>query len=117
LRLLLDQDVYYSTEAFLRSLGHGVVTAAQRGYSTSSDLELLNLASTEQCLLVTRDRHFGALVFVQALGAGVLYLRMRPTDVAAVHSELETVLSSYSQDELSKTFVVIESGRHRLRHL
>jgi predicted nuclease of predicted toxin-antitoxin system len=75
--LLLDQDVYFATEVYLRDLGHDVLTATQSGLATASDEEMLNQASIERRLLVTRDRHFGSLVFVKGLITGVLYLRMR----------------------------------------
>lgn len=77
MRLLLDQDVYFATEVYLRDLGHDVLTATQSGLATASDEEMLNQASIERRLLVTRDRHFGSLVFVKGLITGVLYLRMR----------------------------------------
>jgi hypothetical protein len=46
-----------------------------------------------------------------------MYLRLLPSTVQACHSELETVLRSYSEEELRNAFVVIEPGRHRFRRL
>jgi predicted nuclease of predicted toxin-antitoxin system len=68
-------------------------------------------------LFVTRDRDFGSLVFVQGGGAGVIYLRMLPSTQNAVHTELERVLTLYSEPELQGSFVVIEPGRHRIRRM
>jgi predicted nuclease of predicted toxin-antitoxin system len=116
-RLLLDQDVFAVTARRLRGLGQDVVTAAEKGLSRASDTELLSAARAEQRILVTRDRDFGGLVFVHHLGAGVIYLRVSPGNLDAVHAELEKVLSSYREDELHKAFVVVEVGRHRFRRL
>jgi predicted nuclease of predicted toxin-antitoxin system len=66
---------------------------------------------------VTRDRDFGALVFVQGSGPGVIYLRILPSTQDAVHAEFERVLTLYSEVELQESFVVIEPGRHRIRKL
>lgn len=117
MRFLLDQDVYSVTARFLASLEHDVLTASQAGKSRASDEELLQFARLERRLLVTRDRDFGSLVFVQALRTGVLYLRMLPSTQNVVHRELERVLASYDEDELMGAFVVVEPAGHRFRRL
>jgi predicted nuclease of predicted toxin-antitoxin system len=100
MRLLTDQDVYAVTVQFLRGLGHDVATAAERGMSQAADADLLRAAEAEGRVFVTRDRDYGGLVFVQALGAGVLYLRALPSALQAVHSELGRVLALYDEEEL-----------------
>lgn len=117
MRFLLDQDVYAATARFLSALGHDVVPVATIGLSQESDSDLLRTAQAQGRIFVTRDRDFGALVFVQSLGAGVIYLRILPSSQNAVHGELERVLRSYSEEELISAFVVVEPGRHRFRKL
>jgi predicted nuclease of predicted toxin-antitoxin system len=117
MRLLLDQDVYAITSRFLTSLGHDVLPVAQIGLARAEDKEILLVAQEQSRILVTRDRDFGNLVFVQALGAGVLYLRILPSTQEAVHAELERVLTTYPEEELSRAFVVVGPGGHRIRRL
>jgi predicted nuclease of predicted toxin-antitoxin system len=117
MRFLLDQDVYSVTARFLSDLGHDVVQVAAVGLSRAEDEEILNVAQEQSRILVTRDRDYGNLVFVHALGAGVLYLRILPSTQNAVHAELARVLSTHTEEELAKAFVVIEAGGHRLRKL
>ena|SRR5258708_6520287 len=117
MNFLVDQDVYSATTTFLSGLDHDVVRAAQLGLSQAKDDELLLVAHDQARIFVTRDRDFGGLVFVQGTGAGVIYLRILPTTVNAVHTELERVLTLYTEQELQTAFVVIEPGRHRLRRL
>ena len=117
MRFLLDQDVYAVTGRFLNRLGHDVIRAAELRLSQSEDVELLRAAEQQNRLFVTRDRDFGNLVFAKALGSGVLYLRILPSTVNAVHEELERVLKIYHESELGKGFVVIEPGGHRFRKL
>jgi predicted nuclease of predicted toxin-antitoxin system len=117
MKFLTDQDVYAGTIAFLQQLGHDVVTAAQLGLSRADDTDLLQAAQSQGRIFVTRDRDFGNLVFVQALGTGVIYLRMLPSTQLAVHAELERVLNQYSEADLLKAFVVVEPARHRFRQL
>lgn len=90
---------------------------AEIGLSQAEDETLLQVAQDQSRLFVTRDRDFGGLVFVQALGAGVLYLRILPSTQQSVHRELARVLATYTEEELQRAFVVIEPGGHRFRRL
>jgi predicted nuclease of predicted toxin-antitoxin system len=117
MRFLLDQDVYAATGRFLIGLGHDVITTGKIGLSRASDSDLLKVAQKQNRFFVTRDRDFGGLVFVQGLGAGVIYLRMIPAMQDAVHQELARVLQEHSESDLKDAFVVVETGRHRFRKL
>jgi len=66
---------------------------------------------------VTRDRHFGSLIFVRALTQGVVYLRMLPSMTSSVHAELARVPEDYPEDQLRKVFITVEPGRHRVRRI
>ena len=113
----MDQDVYAATVQLLRDRDHDVATAAQLGLSRASDVTLLQTAKAQDRILVTRDRDFGNLVIVRGLTTGVLYLRLLPSTLVAVHAELERVLAQHNEAVLLRAFVVIEPARHRLRRL
>ena len=117
MRFLLDQDVYQLTNNFLRDLGHDVVTARDLGLSRATDLVLLARAGEEQRILVTRDKDFGGLVFVERRGRGVILLRISTSTLRATHQELKRVLELYGESELPGAFVVVEPGLHRFRTL
>lgn len=117
MKFITDQDVYAATVRYLRELGYDVITASETGLSKADDTELLRKAKEQSRILVTRDRDFGGLVFVEGLGSGVIYLRMLPSTKNTVHEELERMLKNYSEEELKKAFVVVEAGRHRFRRL
>jgi predicted nuclease of predicted toxin-antitoxin system len=115
MKFLLDQDVYALTEHFLREQGYDVATASKLGLSRAQDSDLLKAAGEQGRIFVTRDRDYGNLVFVLGVGKGVIYLRILPSDMDEVHAELKKVLETYSEDELAKSFFVVEKGRHRIR--
>ena len=117
MRLLLDQDVYAGTAIFLRELGHDVVTASELELSRADDEELLRVAQRLGRIFVTRDRDYGALVFVRRILTGVLYLRLTPATQTAVHQELAEILARYSEERLRHLYVVVEANGHRLRDL
>ncbi|PSN11103.1 hypothetical protein C7293_25625 [filamentous cyanobacterium CCT1] len=117
MRFLLDQDVYAKTIRFLQESGHDLVRVSELGLSRASDATVLQTAQAQNRILITRDRDYGNLVFVQALGSGVIYLRILPTTLADVHAELNRVVTTYSEDALAKAFVVVSQGGHRFRAL
>jgi predicted nuclease of predicted toxin-antitoxin system len=84
--------VYAVTARFLVSAGHDVILIAQLGLSQANDEEILRTAQEQNRILVTRDRDYGNLVFVRTIGTGVIYLRILPTTVSAVHNELARIL-------------------------
>ena len=117
MRFLLDQDIYLGTLRFFEGVGHDVVPVSQLGFSQAQDETLLRLAQEQGRIFVTRDRDFGNLVFAKAIETGVLYLRMTPVTQNKVLVELERVLNTYSEQDLLKSFVVIEADGHRMRKL
>lgn len=94
-----------------------MVVVAQVGLAQAADAELLRVSHEQGRILVTRDRDYGGLIFVEGGGPGVIYLRILPSTQNAVHTELERVLSLYSETELQNSFTVVEPGRHRIRNL
>ncbi|MGI8669674.1 MAG: DUF5615 family PIN-like protein [Aridibacter sp.] len=117
MKLLLDQDVYEITARFLIDLEHDVVRVAELGMAQAADEENLLKAQELERIFVTRDREYGNLVFIKQIKSGVLYLRVLPSNINSVHAELESILATYSEDELQSAFVVIEAGRHRFRQI
>lgn len=117
MKFLTDQDIYALTTRYLRELGHDVVTAAELGLAQATDESLLRRAGEKECIFVTRDRDIGGLVFLRAISAGVIYLRIRPTSLSAVHTELANILASYSEQKLKKSFVVVMADGHRIRNI
>ena len=117
MRFLLDQDVYAATARFLAERGHDVLPVSKIGLSRACDSDLLKVTQEQRRIFVTRDRDFGRLVFVHALGAGVIYLRMLPSTENAVHQELADLLKCHTEAELMDAFSVVEPGRHRYRRL
>jgi predicted nuclease of predicted toxin-antitoxin system len=115
MKLLLDHDVYAVTARWLASQGHDVVTANTAGLASASDREVLAAARRDARVLVTRDRDYGSLVFLEGRSGGVVYLRISPATLDAVHDELATVFQRYTPDLLAHSFVVVEPGRHRVR--
>lgn len=67
-----------------------------------------------------QNRDYGNLVFLKAIGTGVIYLRVLPTPLRAVQSKLIRISQTYSKVELAGAFVIkdmIQSTNFDLRRL
>ena len=127
MKFFTDQDVYQITVDYLKSIGYDVLMASDVGLQRASDEELLHYAYKHERTLITRDKDYGALVFLNCQeNCGVILLRVQPQTVDAVHKELARFLeealhevsaerSEHSEVVLRDCFVVIEPGRHRIR--
>jgi predicted nuclease of predicted toxin-antitoxin system len=118
MRLLTDQDVYKITVEQLKKWGHDVITAKELGMQQAADRDLLKKTIETNRLLITRDKDFGALVFLEeSLNTGVILLRVTPITVEDVHRELYRFFQEHTEEELKHLFCVVEPHRHRIRRL
>lgn len=118
MRFLSDQDVYKITIDMLKEMGHDVITAKELGMQRASDEDLLKFAREDDRLLITRDKDFGALLFLkEEISAGVILLRGTPKTIGKLHHQLQKLVMDQSEDELKRAFSVVEPDRYRIRHL
>jgi predicted nuclease of predicted toxin-antitoxin system len=114
MRFLLDENAPLRLIGHLRSLGHDVRSIAQDYQTALDDRVVLQIARRERRILITGDRDFGELIFRQHLPhAGVLYFRLRNTQLPTWIARLEVVLRDYA-DQLH-LYVVVTEGDVRLR--
>lgn len=118
MHILTDQDVYKLTVDLLKEWGHDAITAKEIGLQRASDKELLKSAREANRLLITRDKDFGALLFLEKeKSTGVILLRISPKTIQEVHTELKKLLHEHREDELKSSFCVVEPHRYRIRRL
>ena len=63
MRFLLDESAEYRIVAFLTGLGHDVTAIAHDYPHGLPDQQILEIAVSEQRILITNDSDFGELVF------------------------------------------------------
>ncbi len=110
MKLLLDQDVYFATERFLRELGHDVVTAAELGCSRSRDADLLQRARELDRIFVTRDRGSGGAGLA---GQSDLSRRRRATDSLLALRGWADVTSAEVDGSEGRKLLKLNAGRCR----
>lgn len=114
MKFLVDESVEYRVVEYLKSLGHDVVAIAE-GKPSLPDTHVLAYAHKTKRILLTNDKDFGTLIFLDhRLHYGVVLLRLAKEDAASKIDALKIVLSRYG-DDLLKSFVVVTKEKIRIR--
>ena len=113
----VDQDVYLSTINLLLKWEHDVITAKEINMACAKDEDLLRKAREMNRIFITRDKDFGALVFLKNTDSGVILIRITPSTIEEVHTELNCLLKEHTEEELHHLFSVVEPNRYRLRQI
>jgi predicted nuclease of predicted toxin-antitoxin system len=114
MNLLADESVERPIVERLRQDGHDVVYVAELSPSIRDD-EILQQANDRNALLITGDKDFGELVFLQGrVHAGVVLLRLSGLPNATKADMTSEVLRDRAA-ELPRAFSVIAPGVVRIR--
>jgi predicted nuclease of predicted toxin-antitoxin system len=114
MRLLADENVHADLVAWLRAQQHDVLYAAEI-LQQSEDTDLLQLAQTQQRVIITDDKDFGELVFHRHLAtSGVILLRLSSPEAEARTRRLQEAWEKIAAN-LPGSFVVLTENRIRIR--
>jgi len=114
LRFLADESCDYSVIRALRTAGYSVDAIAEIAPSLS-DEAVLELAVTENRLLITEDKDFGEWVFAHRHAmTGVLLIRYPASLRSTMVSGVIDLIGGHAP-ELEGSFTVLEPGRARIR--
>jgi predicted nuclease of predicted toxin-antitoxin system len=116
MQFVADENVSHRVVERLRADGHYVMLVAEMR-SGMSDTDVLKLAETENCILVTEDRDFGELIFRQQLSVqGVVLLELDRLSTEADADHVAQAVKAHSH-KLLNNLCVIEPTRFRVRPL
>jgi predicted nuclease of predicted toxin-antitoxin system len=101
--------------ASLIAQGHDVVTAYEIDPS-ASDEDLLSIAFRDDRTLITEDKDFGELVFVQALPHGPI-VRVVELAVEEQVLALSDLLNRHHQELIGPVVITVTRSRVRIRRL
>jgi predicted nuclease of predicted toxin-antitoxin system len=115
MRFLADEGVDRIIVTGLRSLNFDVFYVIEEARSLD-DETLLNIALTEERILITRDKDFGELVFrLNRAHAGVILIRLEGYTTEERGEIVRQIIQQYA-DQLPNGFTVIQKGIIRIRH-
>ncbi|MCW5909808.1 MAG: DUF5615 family PIN-like protein [Cyclobacteriaceae bacterium] len=114
MKFLADEGVDRSIVETLRSSGFDVYYAIE-GIRALTDDELLHIATTENRILITRDKDFGELVYrLNKPHAGIILIRLEGYNTIERAAIVHTIVQQHLA-ELSNAFTVIQPKVIRIR--
>jgi len=114
MRFLADEGVDISIVRKLRALGFDIFYVIEEIRSLADD-ELLQIAYSENRILITRDKDFGELVYrLNKLHTGIILIRLEGYP-AYERSEITCSAIVEHQEELQGAFTVIQPNAVRIR--
>ncbi|MEM7514989.1 MAG: DUF5615 family PIN-like protein [Bacteroidota bacterium] len=114
MKFLADEGVESMMVKAIRDQGYDItyIVEMERGIS---DEEVLKLATTENRILITRDKDFGELAFFKKkLHSGIILNRLAGLHISRKIEILLNVLNTHEK-ELYGSFTVIQPGTVRIR--
>ena len=118
MRFLADMGVSPKTVAFLRDLGHDAVHLHALGLDRLPDSAILELARTENRILLTHDLDFAELI---AAGGetvpSVIVFRLRRMQPESVNHHLQGLITQHQESLERGAIVSVVEGQARVRLL
>lgn len=113
-KFLADESLEYSIVLWLRELDYDVISVAE-DFPSVDDEKVLEKAVQENRIIITNDKDFGDLVFLNRLpNKGIILLRFRTEEVGTKIKFLKSFLENYS-DKIINKFTVIDESKIRIR--
>lgn len=114
LKFLADESLEYSIVLWLREQDYNVASVAE-DFPSAKDENVLGKATQENRIIITNDKDFGDLVFLNKLSnKGVVLLRFRTEEVKTKIKFLKSFLKNYS-DKIFNRFTVLNESKIRIR--
>ena len=114
MRFLTDRCAGRRLAEWLRNEGHDVVEAQSLG-PDPGDRALLELAESENRVLVTMDKDFGELIYLRRVPHAGL-IRLPDVRVAQRIEMVEELINQYREALEDRAIVTIQGGRIRISH-
>jgi predicted nuclease of predicted toxin-antitoxin system len=112
MRFLVDACTGPAVARWLESQGHEVYSVYDEAPSSSDD-DLLDKAHSENWILITNDKDFGAMIFrARKPHRGVVLLRLKDERVFSKISALSRLLGRFA-DQIANGFVVVSETNIR----
>jgi predicted nuclease of predicted toxin-antitoxin system len=116
MNFLADENLDIQIVTKLRQDGHLVLYVIELEPGISDD-EVLDMANSNNCLLITADKDFGELVFrMKRITEGIILVRLAGVSPDEKAEIVSNAAAKYS-DQLLQSFTVISRSSIHLRRL
>ncbi len=114
LLFLADENLEYRIITHLRKKGYDVF-AITEGLASMKDENVIENAYHENRIILTNDKDFGDLIFLQKLRhKGVILFRFKNENILDKIDAIDILLKNH-KDKLQNKFVLVEDTRVKIR--
>lgn len=114
MKFLIDEDISPKIARLLNELGYSATHIREIQISLT-DQEILKIAITEQCIVITEDKDFGELVFKEGqLHNGVIFLRLEDQTLQNTKRVIRWLLSKH-ENRLKGNFTTVVEKESKFR--
>lgn len=120
LNILLDQNVPVAVRSWLSSIHPewSVSHVKDLGMAGAKDHAIYKFAQNNNAIIITFDEDFADSRFY-TLGShhGIIRLKVWPTTTELTQSALMRLFSSFSEEQIPNSLIIIDNEKIRIRHL
>ncbi len=117
LRLYLDQMIQTKVADVLRQEGYNVIRASEIGQARADDSDIINMAISQNRILITLDEHFGDWAVLPInKHPGVVRVKVHPTTSMSILQLLLPFLKNITSDKIQNHLVIITQKREKWIH-
>jgi predicted nuclease of predicted toxin-antitoxin system len=114
MKFLANENIEKRIITFLRNAGHDVSYCAEIRPRLDDDA-VLHIANREHRIIITNDKDFGELTYLQhKTKTGILLLRFQIEDTEYKIDTIKKVLKEYA-DKIPRHFIVVSEDKLRIR--
>ena len=118
MKFLIDMPLSQDLAAWLRDRGHDAVHAVELNLAAAADVVILARAKQENRTIVTADLDYPRLLaLAQERESSLILFRDGNWSEAAIIARMEEVMQRITAADLSRSIIVVDRGRIRMRRL
>jgi predicted nuclease of predicted toxin-antitoxin system len=112
MKLLLDQGLPPLTAELLRGQGIDAIHVAEIGYSRAEDTQIIELAQTNERIIVTLDADYHAAIALTSLPSpSVIWIRVVNLRASAYVEIIMPILNEYKEMLIDGVLITMRSDR------
>jgi len=118
IKLLADENIPPAVVGFFREKGFDVKEVNEGGFAGASDDEIMLLASREERVLLTFDKHFAnILIYPPSSHHGIIRIRIHPPLIEDIIHAFDQLMKEFDLNTIEGSLIVLEREGFRLRRM
>ena len=116
MKIFADENIYEPIMAFLKSLGHDVLSIRDAGLSGIPDVDVYQHACAERRIIITMDKDFSRTSRFPPVGCGgIVILKLYKLKVEEALELFKKYFATLKENDITNNLVIITHKGTRIR--